>query len=935
MQDKEDKKIQLHFIECPKCEGAGFDKNGNPCAECSAMGLGFFYRNKFLYWGLFLNKTVIKIRKAIRIMDKTINYLSMIIGLLGLFSLGYWFWGEFQTLHGFSNFEKLFFWQDKDVLILFFWFSLLIDFFLVYRFVEDETHKKKIKKNIFKSKKTATDNLPNNWKELRKKRGKINVTKGFGLTSIKYIENAYEIAKKTGVNELNAKLLFLSMLDDKKIKGLFLRLNVDIKDLYQKIENLARNDFNKGGRGSSRGSFQKRGAILFSNKLKEILIQAYLDAYLWDQTRVDALNILLPITIRDEDIKEVLYDLKVDEDKINNVIHWFKTNDIMVENYLQYKKQARFKPANAMNRAYTSVATPVLNAFSYDLTVSAKWGRLEFCVAREKEINSIFQTLNSGEAGAILIGEVGVGKRTIINGLAQRMVKEDVPKILKDKRLLELDVAKMLSGATASDAEQRLVVMIKEIQRAGNIVLFIDNIENLVGITSGREESLDLSEVLAGAIERKNIICFANCSNSNYTKYIEGTSLGNVFSKIKVEEPESNQAIQIIQSKIGFLENKYKIFFSYNAIEAAVNLSGKYLHEEFLPEKAIKILEKVAVQVDQRCEGGKRCLVAKKDVVSVVSEITSIPLNEVSQDEGKKLLNLEDKIHERMVNQEEAVKMVADSLRRARAEIRENKRPIASFLFLGPTGVGKTELAKTISQVYFGNEKNMIRVDMSEYQQADSVVKMIGDNAGSLGYLTEAVRKKPFSLILLDEFEKAHRDILNLFLQVMDDGRLTDGKGRTIDFTNTIIIATSNAGALYIQEEITKNTDIAEIKKNLIESHLNKVMRPELINRFDGLIVFKPLGEKEVEKITALILKQIENRLEQKGVKLDFTDKGVSVLAHEGYDPKFGARPLKRLLQDKVENEIANKILNNEIGRRDTVFINESGKVEIKKGRKL
>ncbi len=930
----EDKKVQLHFIECPKCNGKGFSEDNKICPECLGMGMGFFYRNKFLYWGLHLNKTIIKIRKLNRVINKIIDYLSVVVGIGGLFSLGYWFFLELETFHSWSDIKKLAFWEYKSIWILFFWFSLLIDLFLIFRFTENESHKKKIKKNVFKAKSNIVDNLPDNWKQLRKKAPKLDVANSFGITALKYIENAYELARKTGVEEVDAKFLFLSILDDQKIKGFFSRLDVNLPDLYQKIEKLVRKEFEKGKFGINKKKFEKRKLVIFSPKLKEMLIRAYLNAYLWEQDRVNVLNILSSIALKDEDIKEVLYDLKVEEDNIINVIHWFKINELMIESYRQYRKEARFKPANAMNRAYTSIATPVLNAFSYDLTMAAKWGRLEFCVSREKEIESIFQSLTSGEVGVALVGNVGVGKRAIINGIAQRMVKEDVPKMLKDKRLLELDIAKILSGATVSDAEQRLVVILQEVQRAGNIILFIDNIENLVGITTGTEESLDLSEVLANAIERKNIICFVNCSTTNYTKYIEGISLDNVLNKIEIKEPEINQAIQIIQSKIGFWEYKYKIFFSYNAIEEAVILSSKYLHDEYLPEKAIKILERVAVQVDQRCESKDRCVVSREDVVNIISEITNIPLNEVSQTEGQKLLTLEDKIHERMIDQEEAVKMVANSLRRARAEVRENKKPIASFLFLGPTGVGKTELAKTLSEVYFGDEKNMIRVDMSEYQQVDSVVKMIGD-AKNFGYLTEAVRKKPFSLVLLDEFEKAHSDILNLFLQVMDDGRLTDGKGRTIDFTNTIIIATSNAGALYIQEQIKNKMDILDIKKHLIEEHLNKVMRPELINRFDGLIVFKPLSEDDVRQIAILILNQIGNRLEKKGVKLEFSNKAVSKFAHEGYDPKFGARPLKRLLQDKIENEIANKILNNEIKRRDTIYINDFGEVEIKKGREL
>jgi ATP-dependent Clp protease ATP-binding subunit ClpA len=371
-------------------------------------------------------------------------------------------------------------------------------------------------------------------------------------------------------------------------------------------------------------------------------------------------------------------------------------------------------------------------------------------------------------------------------------------------------------------------------------------------------------------------------------------------------------------------------------VSKAVKISDKYIQNKFLPEKAINLVKKVAGQVYQRCQStGKDCVCTENDVSKVLSEELGIPFDKISQDETHKLINLEKYIHARLIGQEEAVSAVANSLRRSRTQVRESDRPIANFLFLGPTGVGKTELAKSVSDVYFGDEKYMIRLDMSEYQHPDSVKKMIGDSDGTLGYLTEAVRKKPFSLILFDEIEKAHPDILNLFLQMMDDGRLTDGQGRTINFSSSIIIATSNAGALYIQEAVKKEVDINVIKEALIDEHLNKVLRPELINRFDGVIVFKPLSPDNVLAICKLMLKKIGKRLEQKGIYIDYAETGVEKLAKQGYDPKFGARPLRRLLQDKVENEIANLLLQDKIRRRDTIYINSQAKIEVKQGKQL
>jgi ATP-dependent Clp protease ATP-binding subunit ClpB len=358
------------------------------------------------------------------------------------------------------------------------------------------------------------------------------------------------------------------------------------------------------------------------------------------------------------------------------------------------------------------------------------------------------------------------------------------------------------------------------------------------------------------------------------------------------------------------------------------------LHEKALPEKAIEILEKTAVRVAGEHKN-ERYICDKNDVAMTVNQITEIPVQDLSGQEGEKLLNLENEIHQSMIGQEEAVGMVANSLRRARTELREGKRPIASFLFLGPTGVGKTELAKTISRVYFAKKDLLIRLDMSEYQEEDSIKKMIGDSDGTKGYLTEAVRKKPFSLILLDEFEKANPKIFNLFLQVMDDGRLTDGEGETIDFTNSIIIATSNAGSQFIQDEIIKGAPMEEIKNSLINEQLSQIMRPELINRFDGIIVFKPLTEENIISIARLMLADMAAMLKAKGIELEISDAGLAVIAHLGYDPKFGARPLRRLIQEKIEDEIAKKILGNELARRDTVVINDNAEVEVRKGREL
>lgn len=912
-------KSNTQFITCPTCNGSGENERGGECSNCGGMGIGAFFAGKFYYWSYKLSPLIIKLNRTKRVLNLAINMAAYLTGIVGLLSFGWWVW----LASSFKSVNAFYFWRIKNPLLLFLWIGVLAGMFIVYRLNEEARRQEKIKKVKYEKRKEETD-MPNSWQELKKSKLKVNVARAYGREAVKTIEEAFTLAEELRTAG-GAAYLFFSALNNKKAQAVFSRLNINGAALIEKVKRLI--------------SYEKGLSENFNQKIlppaaKEILVSAYLSAYDFGQKEVEPINLILASIAKDEKLGEVLIDLGLNEEKVVNCWAWFRINERMIANFRLYKKMARFKPASTMDRAYTAMATPVLNHFAYDLTASAKWGRLEFCTAREKEIEEIFAQMEGGAAGVILVGPVGTGKNTIVHGIAELMVEEDVPEILKDKRLIELDATRLVSGAAAAEAQERLLVIIDEVARAGNIVLYINNIENITGIQAGAGESLDLSEVLVSSLERKDLYCLAAATDQNYVKYIEGKPLGDLMTKVEIKEPAGSQAVQIIESKIGFLEGKYGVYFSYEAIEAAVQLSAKYIHDKYLPAKAIEILSDVAVRASKNKDEGR--LIAAETVVEYISGMTGIPLTKVTASESEELLHLEEKIHGRMIGQEEAVNMVAASLRRARAELREGKRPIANFLFLGPTGVGKTELAKIIAEVYFGKEDVMARLDMSEYQHADSVEKMIGSADGAvLGYLTEAVRKKPFSLVLLDEFEKAHPNILNLFLQVMDDGRLTDGQGRTIDFTSSIIIATSNAGALFIQERVRAGIDLDKIKDTLINEHLTKVMRPELINRFDGVIVFKPLSEENVVAIARLMLNKIGKILAEKGIGLRAEEEGIKIIAKEGFDPQFGARPLRRVLQDKIENAIANKLLAKEIKRRDTVVIDVNGEIMVEKGRKL
>ncbi len=740
------------------------------------------------------------------------------------------------------------------------------------------------------------------------------------------VDEAYFLALKLNQNRASIIHIFRMLLKDRGVQNVFLRLNTDIKRLVTFLDR----NMEEGDEPPGNNSDKK-----FSLKAHQSMILAFMEALSAGRDSVDSLDLLKHCCDKSDLLTEILTEMEISSEMIENTIAWFRINHKLEEKIKNFKRSASLKPGSGMNRSYTAIATPTLNQFSHDLTIQAKYGSLEMCIARDKEIENIFQSIISGHNGLILVGQSGVGKTSIINGIAQLMVEERVPSILKDKRLIELDVPLLVAGADPALAQERLLLSISEANRSRNIILYVDNIENLIGISAGSQESLDLSEVLAEAIRRKHIICLASATTKNYREYIEERALGQTMSAVFIDEPSHNQTIQILESKAGMMESKYGIFIVYGALEAAVSFSSRFLHDKYLPLKAIHLLEKAAsITFQQATEDSDKVFCDREEVATAISEITGVPAKKITESESQKLLNLESEIHKRLIGQEAAVLAVAASLRRARVEIKDSRRPIASFLFLGPTGVGKTELAKAVSETYFGDEDYIIRLDMSEYQGSDAVDKMIGAVGGS-GYLTEAVRKKPFSLILLDEIEKSNPDVLNLFLQMFDEGRLTDGQGRVISFSESIIIATSNIGAVFIQEEMKKNSDIEYIKQSLIDEHLNQHLRPELINRFDGVIVFKPLSASNILEIATLMLKKIKKTLEKKGIALRADKSGVKILAEAGYDPKFGARPLRRLLQDRVENVIANKILAGELKRRDTVVINQDADIEIESGSQL
>lgn len=740
---------------------------------------------------------------------------------------------------------------------------------------------------------------------------RVNIAELFHPEAMRTVEEAYELAVKFKHASLAPLHLFIAALSHGDVPVVFGRLGIrfdDVRDpLNRRLLSLPVGD-----------------SPTFSSEAEQTLLAAFVNAFGQGRSAVSATEVFYEAYRRDAFVSELFYDLKVDEQRLTNVVEWIRITDRLRERYDEFRRAAAFKPTGPMNRAMTAVQTPALDAFSEDLTSAAVAGGLPLLIGREKEIDELFRVIEGGGQSVVLVGPEGVGKTAVISGVAERMVREDVPKLLQDKRLVSVVLPALMGGVSPAEVQARLLAVLADVGRSKNVVLVMRNIEQM---------SEDLSQLLADALSRRVAFVIATTTPQGFTNVVERSTLYRVFEKVNVPEPDATTAIRIVESKVGEIEYELKAIFSYDAVERAVTLSDRYLHTAYLPKKAIEVCREAALlAVKAR---GENALVGGGDVEKVLADKTGIPMTAVGTDEKEKLLSLEEKIHARVIGQEEAVRAVAAALRRARAELRAADRPIATFLFLGPSGVGKTALAKAVAASYFGGENAMLRFDMSEYQDQASVYRLIGAPGGEAGLLTEAVRRNPFALILLDEFEKAHPNILNLFLQVFDDGRLTDAAGRTVDFTNAIIIVTSNAGTQYIQDAVAAGTPSDQMKTHLIEEELRGIYRPELLNRFDGVIVFRPLTPDDVQQIAYLMMGQVAERLETKGVKFRATDEAVLDLARKGFDPKFGARPLRRIITEEVDNAIATALLEGRVGRRDTIVLHPGGRIEIEKAEAL
>ncbi|MHA6259161.1 ATP-dependent Clp protease ATP-binding subunit [Sporosarcina sp. CAU 1771] len=626
-----------------------------------------------------------------------------------------------------------------------------------------------------------------------------------------------------------------------------------------------------------------------------------------------------------------------------------------------------------------SAATPTLDSLARDLTEIAREGTLDPVIGRSKEITRVIEVLaRRTKNNPVLIGEPGVGKTAIAEGLAQQVINNEVPEILRDKRVMTLDMGTVVAGTKyRGEFEDRMKKVMEEIRQAGNIILFIDELHTLIG-AGGAEGAIDASNILKPSLARGELQCIGATTLDEYRKYIEkDAALERRFQPIQVDEPTVEETVQILYGLRDRYEAHHRVKITDEAIDAAAKMSDRYISDRFLPDKAIDLIDEAGSKVRLRSyttppnlkelelkleairseknaavqsqefekaasyrdteqkikeelettktawkekQGKTESKVTVEDIAEVVAMWTGIPVSKIAETETAKLLNMEEMLHERVIGQSEAVTAISRAIRRARAGLKDPKRPIGSFIFLGPTGVGKTELARALAEVMFGDEDSMIRVDMSEYMEKHSTSRLVGSPPGYVGYeeggqLTEKVRRKPYSVILLDEIEKAHPDVFNILLQVLEDGRLTDSKGRTVDFRNTVVIMTSNVGAQtlrknrYVGFNLQDNDRDYEGMKSAMLEELKKAFRPEFLNRVDEMIVFHSLEKEHLREIVTLMADELSKRLKEQDIVLEITDDAKQKIAEVGYDPDYGARPLRRAIQKHIEDRLSEELL--------------------------
>jgi len=804
----------------------------------------------------------------------------------------------------------------------------------------------------------------------------------FTEKAIKVIMLAQEEARRLGHNFVGTEQILLGLIGEgtgvaaKVLKS----MGVNLKDARIEVEKII-------GRGSGFVAVE----IPFTPRAKRVLELSLEEARQLGHNYIGTEHLLLGLIREGEGVAaRVLENLGVDLSKVRTQV------------IRMLGETAEVSPGGSSGRT----KTPTLDEFGSNLTQMAMDNKLDPVVGRAKEIERVIQILGRRtKNNPVLIGEPGVGKTAIAEGLASRIAAKDIPDILEDKRVVTLDIGLLVAGTKyRGEFEERLKKIMDEIRSAGNVILVIDEVHTLIG-AGAAEGAIDAANILKPALARGELQCIGATTLDEYRKHIErDAALERRFQPVMVGEPTVDETIEILYGLRERYEQHHKLKISDEALVAAAKLSDRYISDRFLPDKAIDLVDEAGSRVrlinsqlppaakeldkelrqilkekddavrsqnfdkagelrDREMEikaeiraiaqsktnatgtEGDEPVVTEEDIAHIVASWTGVPVNKLTESESEKLLHMEDTLHQRLIGQDEAVRAVSRAIRRARVGLKNPNRPIASFVFSGPTGVGKTELAKSLAAYFFGSEEAMIRLDMSEYMERHTVSKLIGSPPGYVGYneggqLTEAVRRRPYTVVLFDEIEKAHPDVFNMLLQILEDGRLTDAKGRTVDFKNTLLILTSNIGSKVIEkggsgigfefsEDATEST--YNRIRSLVNEELKQYFRPEFLNRLDEIIVFRQLSKPEVTQIAEIMLKEVFGRLMEKGITLEVTDRFKDRLITEGYSPSYGARPLRRAIMRLLEDSLAEEILSGRIKDGDTaiVDVDENGVVQV------
>jgi ATP-dependent Clp protease ATP-binding subunit ClpC len=781
------------------------------------------------------------------------------------------------------------------------------------------------------------------------------------------LEIANEIAAKLGHNYIGTEHLLYGLVEEANgvASKVLANQGVTSAEVLKEIEDLI--GINE------EASITDIDAIGFTPRTKRVIENAFMEARRLNSQYIGTEHLLVGIMREGDSVAvRIMMDLNVNPQKLYNEI-------VKTINETDSKEQGAKRGSN--RGSFNS--TPTLNQYGSDLTKRATEGKLDPVIGRSTEIDRVIQILSRRtKNNPCLIGEPGVGKTAIAEGLAEKIVAGDVPETLKNKRVVSVDISSMVAGAKyRGDFEERIKKSLDEVRKAGDVILFIDEIHTIVGAGSA-EGAVDAANILKPLLARGEIQVIGATTTNEYRKYIEkDAALERRFSPVTVEEPSEEDAIKILEGLRDKYEAHHNVKITDDAIKAAVDLSIRYVNDRYLPDKAIDLIDEAASKVKMQSytkpdsirkleeeiekvnkekdeaiatqnfekaaklrdkqrtkkekleeeqakwkDGNTKNVITlnKENIAEVIARWTGIPAYKITETESDKLRHLEENLHKRVIGQNEAVSAVAKAIRRGRVGLTDPNRPTGSFLFLGPTGVGKTELAKALAEAMFGNEDAMIRIDMSEFMESHSVAKLIGSPPGYVGYdeggqLTEKVRRKPYSVILFDEMEKAHPDVMNMLLQILEDGRLTDSQGRTVNFKNTIIIMTSNVGAKLITDKNklgfandksaeNEKQEYENIKKEVL-AELKKQFRPEFINRIDDIIVFHKLNNEDINKIMEIMLKQVQKRLELQNYKVEIDDSAKELIAKKGVDNNYGARPLRRSIQNMLEDKIAEAIL--------------------------